>query len=918
MKSYLSMLAAWLLCAFGASAADVVTSSPTPLQVTSENVSIFFHADQGNKGMMGLAADAEVYAHTGVITNESLTDGDWKHGPAEWGDNDPKYKLTYVDTDLWRLDLGTIAEYYGLEEGEVPYKLAFVFRTGDKKKEGKDVGGADIMLPVAGEGFQLSLTNDMTNAVILGSKTTVTFTVSSTAPATLSLSVDGTLLKQEENVTTLSASYDFASTGNYTVVAKGQIDSEVKEETFIVCNPVASAEATYPGGTPKMGTVRNADGTVTFCIAAPKKKNMMLIPSWCDFEPRVENVMNYQDDGDNRYFWINVADLDPDRVYTYYFLADNLTKVADPYAKLILDPYNDKYISEDVYPDMPQIPAKLGTTMLSVYHENINKYDWQVTDFKAPRKQDLIIYELLLRDFTGTEGEAKGDGTLRLAMEKIPYLKALGVNAIELLPINEFNGNLSWGYNPNFYFAPDKAYGTPDDYKEFIDLCHENGIAVILDLVFNQSDGLHPWCAMYGSASNSPFYNRSAPHAYNVLNDWNQDHPLVEQQWKDCVQYWLSEYKVDGFRFDLVKGLGDNDSYGTSSEANTNKYNATRVARMTRIHAAMAEVNPDAFCINENLAGAQEENEMAADGQLNWANVNNSSCQYAMGYTSEASLSRFDATKDSRTRFSTVSYAESHDEERMGYKQVTWGAAGVKNNPEAMKARIASVGAQMILSPGAHMIWQFSELGNQQTTKNSSGNDTGNKIVDWNALNDEYTLGCYYSWCDFGYLRTKYADLFGEDADYKAVLSGWTAGRTICTSKDDREIVVVLNPNTTAGAVKTITNVGFKLDDNAAYELASCTYGTRPEFDAAAKTVTLPSNSYAIYIRKGMEMSGVDSLPATSEVKVYTSGSDIVILGDYTRAEAYTLSGARAPLTGLASGIYLVRVDDKTFKVIVD
>ncbi len=89
--------------------------------------------------------------------------------------------------------------------------------------------------------------------------------------------------------------------------------------------------------------------------------------------------------------------------------------------------------------------------------------------FTAPDKTDLIIYELLVRDFTGTEGKALGDGTIRRAIEKIPYLKSLGVNAIELLPINEFNGNISRGYNPNFYFAIDKAYGTPQDYKEFID-----------------------------------------------------------------------------------------------------------------------------------------------------------------------------------------------------------------------------------------------------------------------------------------------------------------------------------------------------------------------------------------------------------------------------------------------------------------
>ena len=87
--------------------------------------------------------------------------------------------------------------------------------------------------------------------------------------------------------------------------------------------------------------------------------------------------------------------------------------MADPYAKLVLDPYNDRYINPEVYPDMPEYPSQLNNIMLAVYHENINRYDWKVNDFKGASRQDLVIYELLLRDFTGTEGRAEGNGTLR-------------------------------------------------------------------------------------------------------------------------------------------------------------------------------------------------------------------------------------------------------------------------------------------------------------------------------------------------------------------------------------------------------------------------------------------------------------------------------------------------------------------------
>ena len=186
-------------------------------------------------------------------------------------------------------------------------------------------------------------------------------------------------------------------------------------------------------------------------------------------------------------------------------------------------------LRRSVWPDGPKHPGTdaVKDVMLAVYRGDIDDYTF--SDFSIPDRDNLVVYEMLFRDFTGFDGKAMGWGTVNKAIEKIPYIKELGFNAVELMPIMEFNGNDSWGYNTNFYMAPDKAYGSPKDYKDFIEECHRNGIAVILDIVFNQSDGLHPWYQMYPIASN-PFYNRTAPHAWSVLNDWKQDNPLVQQQ----------------------------------------------------------------------------------------------------------------------------------------------------------------------------------------------------------------------------------------------------------------------------------------------------------------------------------------------------------------------------------------------------
>lgn len=913
MKSYylaIVMLLAGLLPVY---AADVVTTEPSPLQESSTGVVVYFHADRGTKGLAGTQPATALYAHTGVITSESTNSSDWKHAP-DWNKNLDKYKLVFVRPDLWKLDIGDIRTFYNLNPGEKVHRLAFVFRNADGSKQGKDDGGADIFVDVMEEGFQLSLSSDLDGNIITDKNNTVTFRISATSAATLSLSVNGAVVKSQEDVSTLEVPYTFADRGNYTVTASGVKGTATQSEEVSYCYPSPSVAREYPGGKPRQGTIRNADGTVTFCLAAPQKSAVMLMPAWDGYNPLDKNVMHYQDYEGNRYFWTSVDGLDPDTAYPYYYLVDGKTGVADPYAKLVLDPYNDRYINPEVYPDMPEYPSQLNNIMLAVYHENINRYDWKVNDFKGASRQDLVIYELLLRDFTGTEGRAEGNGTLRRAMERIPYLKELGVNAIELLPITEFSGNNSWGYNPNFYFAPDKAYGTPADYKAFIDLCHRNGIAVILDMVFNQSDGLHPWYQMYDKASN-PFYNANAPHDYSVLNDWKQDHPLVMKQWTDCVKYWLTEYKVDGFRFDLVKGLGDNASYG-----DTNAYNKSRVERMAKIHAAMSEVNPDAYFINENLAGAQEENEMAADGQLNWANINSAACQYAMGYSSESGLDRFNAERDSRTWGSTVSYAESHDEERMGYKQQQWGTTGVKGNHEVSQRRIGSVHAQMILSPGAHMIWQFSELGNTQSTKDSNGkNDTSPKIVNWSALDDDDTYGLYKNVSELIHLRKQNTVLFEKDAlrTQNFAQAAWADGRFLHLAKDGKELILVVNPEIAGD--KTFDISGMLSTNNHDYEIVSASYNTTPVLDTDRDTIYIPANSYAVIANS--KVSGIDSVTndKAQAVKneVYAIGADIIINGAYTSAEAFDTAGTRVPLTGLDTGIYIVRVDGTTFKVAV-
>lgn len=842
---------AWLACA--AANAQVITTNPAVVTESTKNLTITFHADWGNRGMAGLASNVKVYAHTGVITNLSKTNADWRYCTSNWNTPQEKFRMTNAGKNLWTITIPDIREFYGVPAGETIEKLTFVFHSTGVPAEGKTAVGGDITLTLLPENFP---------------------------------------------------------------------------------EPV---KADFPGGNPVQGVTTNADGSATFCMLAPGKESVVLRGSWNDYKIVPEQQMNYTDTSDGmRYFWTTVSDVADGTDKIYYYLVDHQMEVGDAWAKLVLDADNDKTISASVFPDMPVYPPRLvnsptiqqSNIPLAVYNSDADKFDWEVSDFKGVAPSDLIIYELLVRDFTGTEGQKKGNGTIRQAIDKLDYIKALGVNAVELMPVMEFSGNQSWGYNPNFYFAPDKAYGTPDDYRQFVDECHKRGMAVIIDVVFNHADGWHPWFNMYPPVT-SPVFNAfgSAPHDYTVFNDWKQESAMVELQFEEALKYWLTAYKVDGFRFDLVKGLGYNDSYNNptydaainewgkpSNLADlTNKYNASRVERMKKLHEAMRTVNPDAYFINENLAGAQEENEMAADGELNWVNVNYNSCQFAMGFQSGAELNNFYAPNYSRTWGSTVSYAESHDEERMAYKQKTYGATGVKGNADMSMRRLGSVAAQMILTPGAHMIWQFQELGDDQTTKNATGgNNTGNKKVVWSLLDKPANKSLHDSYANLCKIRNSNRALFTQDAETYVTLNPWISGRSIALISGTRQLLLVVNPAVSGNPIEMFVPMTV---DFGRLELLDASPATTPTLSAVSKrSITgLAPGAYAVYgtpEASAIESIGADASAAGFSVEVVggnitvTAADGRTLTGD--EFEVYTSTGMRVSPEAPAKGIYIV------------
>ena len=247
-------------------------------------------------------------------------------------------------------------------------------------------------------------------------------------------------------------------------------------------------------------------------------------------------------------------------------------------SQTLLDPYARAVTGQSVWG---------AVNDCSHYKARVVKSDFDWGDFKKPLipMEDLVIYELHVRGFTNDKSSGVNNpGTFDGIREKIPYLKELGINAVELMPIFEFdetkdrrevNGNILldyWGYNPVSFFAPNTSYCSRIEYnregnelKELIKELNSNGIEVILDVVFNhtaEGNEYGPYISFKGFDNNIYYILTPDGYYYNFSgcgNTLNCNHPIVQQMILECLRYWVTEYRVDGFRFDLATILGRNE-----------------------------------------------------------------------------------------------------------------------------------------------------------------------------------------------------------------------------------------------------------------------------------------------------------------------------------------------------------------------
>lgn len=600
---------------------------------------------------------------------------------------------------------------------------------------------------------------------------------------------------------------------------------------------VTPPQSTLPSNAKQGVTFINNGTSAIFALYAPDKKTVYVIGDFNSWTPSTTSAMKF--DADKNIWWIQIDGLDASKEYAYQYLVDGNLKIADPYTEKVLDPDNDGAIPSINNNDKGVYPTGKTTGIVSTMKANPTTYSWQHSSFTRIAKNNLVIYELLLRDFLQNNNYSTLTDTLQ-------YLTNLGVNAIELMPVTEFEGNSSWGYNPDFYFAPDKYYGSKYYLQRFIDECHSRGIAVIMDMVLNHSFGQSPMVQLYFNnatkkpAANNPWFNVDPTHPYNVGYDFNHESAATKTFAKNVMKFWMQEYKIDGFRFDLSKGFTQTN-YGTSdaSVSAWSSYDAGRIAIWKDYNNYIKSIDPNNFyVILEHFAADNEEKELAGDGMMLWNNLNYNFNEASMGWLTNSNFSRAVYTTHGFTQADNlVTYMESHDEERMMFKNISYGdtlgSYKIKDINTALK-RQEMCAAFLFAIPGPKMIWQFGELG-YDVSINQNGR-TGEKPIHWeyNTQANRLTLKNAFSL----FINLKKKNTIFQSADFSYDFSG--AVKYIQLREGTKTVVVVGNFDVSSQAASiNFGAAGNWLDaanNNQAYTLQNTMY-----------TATLAPGEYHVF-----------------------------------------------------------------------
>ena len=397
--------------------------------------------------------------------------------------------------------------------------------------------------------------------------------------------------------------------------------------------------------------------------------------------------------------------LSEDNGYWYGQVAG--AKVGEEYRFVLV---NGEQVISRIDPYARHVTSSIGNAIIT----DPDAYDWEGDDFTAPTLNEMVIYEMHVGTFFDKDPDDDKPATLDTIEEKLDHLVHLGVNAIELMPLMEFAGDYSWGYNPAHIFAVESAYGGPEKLRDLVKVCHRHGLAVIIDVVYNHfgPSDLDLW-QFDGWSEN----DKGGIYFYN---DWKSSTPWgdtrpdygrgeVREFIRDNAMMWLEEFHADGLRYDMTPYMRSVDA------SETNIPDGWSLTHW--INTEIRERFPRAITIAEDLHGEPKVVSTDDDGAAFHAQWDNHFVHPIRAAVIAASdeARNMDAVRDAvkfsyGDAFSRVIYTESHDEVANGSARVPQEVDD--GDPTGYYAQKRStLGAALVLtSPGLPMIFQGQEF----------------------------------------------------------------------------------------------------------------------------------------------------------------------------------------------------------------
>ncbi|WP_396147006.1 alpha-amylase family glycosyl hydrolase [Flavobacterium sp.] len=921
-----------------------ISTTPSTFEA-NQSVTINF-----NKTGTALASyTGVIYAHIGVTVNGV----DWQNVKGSWGNNTTQPALTQTGTSTYTLTISPdLYTYFNVPTTSSITKICVVFRNATGSAQNNQ--GTFINVGA----FQASLTAPTSNSTtILTTGQSLPITASNTGgTANYTLLANGVFLNAATGATYSYTATNITSNTFYELqVTLGSVTFTYK--FYAIVDPITQSLAMPSNLEDGINYNPTNPSKATLVLTAPGKDFIYVAGSFNSWQPNTSYAMKL--DPTTGKFWLELTGLTSGTQYTYqYWVVDNtptsgspkLVRTADPYSTLVLSSFDDPYISASSYPNLPAFPSESGQNReVTVLQTGQTPYNWQVTNFTKPEKDNLVVYEVLIRDFDANRN-------IQDLINRIDYFKNLKINAIELMPIMEYEGNESWGYNTVFHMALDKYYGTKNKMKEFIDLCHQNGIAVILDLALNHAFGRNPMVRMWmkdadgdgwgDPAADNPYFNEFAKHSYSVGSDFNHSSSYTKYYTKRVIKQWIQEFKIDGFRWDLTKGFTQACSSG--NDACTNSYQQDRVDILKDYLDYSWLLDPYHYAIFEHLGIDSEEQQWAnyrigetpSKGAMMWAEMTTAYSQLLMGYTSNADITRIGNSAHGFTAKRVMGYPESHDKERIMYSALTYGlnsgGSPVLANLNNALYRMSAIGAISLLVPGPKMIWHFASLGMSDSIYTCS-NGTVNTETDATTGDCKLSTKPQPQWVNNWLANTQRNKIYNDwakmidlkknnlvfSSNYAISPNGTNLKQRIYIWNDAlpstqlKNVVVLANFNTDSTTITPdfpYTGNWINLMDNSTISVTSTT-----------SPIPIEAGGYRIYGNAAPALSSqnIDNLEKQMVLYPNPTSNYFKLNTNTTQVEIYTITGQLVKtfdkqnsnynysISELNNGIYLVKVVDE-------